>query len=117
MKQNIQILQNQNNLQESQISELTHYLNLTVIQVWEHCGALHELDAKLLVFNNILVKTMEALNYLHYMTSIFTDICTTVTRLTLGIFSLKEGVESFYEYMWVLASHEVNPHVVPTSEL
>ena len=35
IKQNLQILQNQNNLQENQISALTHYLNLTIIQVWE----------------------------------------------------------------------------------
>ena len=62
IKQNLQIWQNQNDLQESQISELTHYLNLTVIKVWKHCGVLHELNAKLLVFNNTLVKTMDALN-------------------------------------------------------
>ena len=56
IKQNLQILQNQNNLQESQISELTHYLNLTIIQVWEHLGVLHEFNAKLLVFNNTWLK-------------------------------------------------------------
>ena len=71
---------------------LNHYLNLTMIQVQEHHGVLWELDAKLLVFNNTLAKTMEAMNDLHYMATLITDICTTVTRQTLGIFSLKEGV-------------------------
>ena len=33
IKQNLQILQNQNDLQGSQISELTPCLNLTMIQV------------------------------------------------------------------------------------
>ena len=33
IKQNLQILQNQNDLQENQILELVHYLNLTMIQV------------------------------------------------------------------------------------
>ena len=47
----------------------------------------------------------------------FTDIYTTVTRLTSGDFTLKEGVESFYEYMQVLTNHEVNPLIVPPSEL
>ena len=94
-KQNLQIYENQNDLQEKQISALTHYLNLTMIQVWEHHRVLLELNAKLLVFNNTLAKTMEALNYLHYMTTV-TDMPTTVTS---GVFSLKEGVESFYEYM------------------
>ena len=117
IKHNVQILQNQNNLQESQISALTHYVNLTIIQAKEHCGVHCELNAKLLIFNNTLVKTMEALNYLHCMTTLLTDICTIVTRLTLGNFSLKEGVESFYKYMWVLPNHEVNPLVIPLLEL
>ena len=30
IKQNLQIIQNQNDLQENQIMELTHYLNLTM---------------------------------------------------------------------------------------
>ena len=66
IKQNLQILQNQNDLQKSQISELAHYLNLTMIWVQEHCEVLCELNAKLLVFNSILAKTMEAMNYLLY---------------------------------------------------
>ena len=97
--------------------ELTHYLNLTMIQVWEHCGVLCNLDAKLLTFTNTLVKTIKALNYLCYMITVLTDNHTTVTRLTSGLHSLKEGVESFYEYMQVLANHEVNPLIVPLSEL
>ena len=115
--QNLQILWNQNDLQESQILELTHYLNLTIIQVWEHSRVHHKLNAKLLVFNNTLAKTMEAMNYLHYMTTLITDTCTTVTRLTSGIFSLKEEVESFYEYLWVLANHKFNALIVPSLEL
>ena len=31
--------------------------------------------------------------------------------------SLKENVESVYEYMHVLASHQVNPLVLPPEEL
>ena len=87
-----------------------------MIQVPEYDGVLCKLDAKLLIFNNTLVRTMEALNYLCYKT-LLTDIHTAATRLTLGVFSLKEGVESFYEYMWVLANHEVNPLIVPPLEL
>ena len=56
---------------------------------------------------------MEAMNYLCYMTTLMINIHTTVTRLTVGIFSLKEGVESSYKYMWVLANHEVNTLIVP----
>ena len=84
--------------------ELTNYLNLTMIQVQEHCGVLCKLDAKLLTFNNTLVKTMEALSYLCYITTLLTDIHTTVTRLTLGVLSLKEGVNHFMNTcgFWVI---------------
>ena len=60
---------------------------------------LHKLDTKLLAFNNTLAKTMQAINYPFYMTTLIIDIHTTVIRLTSGIFSLKERVESFYAYM------------------
>ena len=63
IKQNLQILQIQNDLQDSKILGLTHYLNLTVIQVWEHYGVLCKLDANFFIFNNTLVKTIEAVNY------------------------------------------------------
>ena len=56
IKQNLQILQNQNDLQENQTIELANYLNLTMIQVQEHCGVLCGLDTKLLVFSNTLAK-------------------------------------------------------------
>ena len=49
--------------------------------------------------------------------SILTDVCTAVTLLTLGILSLEEGADSFYEYIHVMASHEVNPLIVPPSDL
>ena len=78
--QNSHILQSQNDLQENLISELAHYLNLTMTQVHENSGVVCELDTKLLVFSNTLAKTMEAMNYLCYMTS--------------GSFSLKEKMGS-----------------------
>ena len=54
IKENLQILQNENNLQENQITELINYLNLTMIQVQEYHGVLCELKSKLLTFNYTL---------------------------------------------------------------
>ena len=51
------------------------------------------------------------------MTTLCNDIHTTVTRVNSGVFSLKEGAESFYKYMGVLANHEVNPLMVPPIEV
>ena len=69
-----------------------------MIQVQEHHGVLHKPKAKLLIFNNILAKTMDILNYLCYVTTLFTDIHTTVIRLISGIFSLKEGGEPYHSF-------------------
>ena len=55
---------------------------------------------------------MKALNHVWYMLSMLTEVSTEVTQLKSSILSLNEGVGSFYEYMHVLASHEVN-HLIP----
>ena len=60
---------------------------------------------------------MWAVNHIRYMVSVFTDIHTTVTQLTSGILSLKEGVDSFYEYMCILATYEMNLLIIPPSHL
>ena len=43
------------------------------------------------------------------MASVPFDICTTVIRLTPGILNIKENLDSFYEHMYILASHEMSP--------
>ena len=60
---------------------------------------------------------MKVLSNVRYMLSILTKVCIAVTQLTWGILSLKEGVDSFFEYMHILASHKVNPLIVPPSDL
>ena len=56
------------------------------------------------------------MNYICYMATLISDIHTIVTRLTMGIFSLKGGVESFYEFMQDLANYKVNPLIVAPLE-
>ena len=55
---------------------MNHYLNLTMAQVYEHCGAIYESDMNLLTFNKTLVLTIQAVNYTRYMVSVLTDIST-----------------------------------------
>ena len=117
IKNGIRSLQFQNVLQELQILELRHYLNLTMVQVREQCRVLAKLDIRLLVLNKTLMATMSALSHLRYTVSILMDSQTATTHLTVAMISLKENVESVYEYMCVLASHQVNPLVLPPEEL
>ena len=57
IKDNINILQTQNQLQDKQIKQLTKYLNLTMHQVDRHSEMLYELDTKMTIMN----KTMQQL--------------------------------------------------------
>ena len=47
------------------------------------------------------------------MMAMLTDIQRFLNWLTLGILGLKENVDSFYEYPHMLASHTVNPLIIP----
>ena len=57
IKDNINILQKQNQLQDKQIKQLDKYLNLTMHQVDRHSEMLYELDTKMTIMN----KTMQQL--------------------------------------------------------
>ena len=57
------ILQTQNFLQEAQILELTHYMNLTMSQVKEHRNALYDLDNRLLLVSKTLMTHLTMYEY------------------------------------------------------
>ena len=56
IKDNLHILQKQNQLQDKQIKQLAKYLNLTMHQVDKHNKMLYEMDTKLLIMNKTLPK-------------------------------------------------------------
>ena len=89
IKHNIKQLQEQNELQQDQILELAHYLNLTMVQVTEQRGVLMELDTHLNVLNYTLMQTMEAITNLRFTLAILTYMHTGIQWLTSGIISLK----------------------------
>ena len=66
--------QEQNILQEAQILEIIHYLNLTMVQGCDDDDVLYELDIRLLIFNKTLISTTMALSHVRYMLSVFTDV-------------------------------------------
>ena len=113
----MQILQDQNKQQQDQILELAHFLIQTLVQVGDHQEALCELNTRLLNLNKSLMSTMQAVFYLKYTVTVLADVCIDVTHLTSGILSLKENVDALYEYLRILASHKVNPLMVPPVDL
>ena len=54
IRDNLQILQKQNQLQDKQIKQLAKYLNLTMHQVNRNSEMLYEMDTKIFIINSTL---------------------------------------------------------------
>ena len=118
IKKNIKILHEQNILQEKQILELTHFLNLTMNQVREHKNALYDIDNRLMIVNKTLMTHIRvSLLSMTYHELIAVEARIVLARLNNGILSLQENVDKIYEYLRTMASHEVNPLVLPPESL
>ena len=118
IKKNIKILHEQNILQQKQILELTHFLNLTMNQVREHKNALYDIDNRLMIVNKTMMAHLGvSLLSMTYHELIAVNARIVLARLNNGIISLQETVDKFYEYLRTMASHEVNPLVLPPESL
>ena len=58
IKENLHILQKQNQLQDKQIKQLANFLNLTMHQVDQHSEMLYELDTKMTIMNKTIQQIM-----------------------------------------------------------
>ena len=70
IKDNLHILQKQNQLQDKQIKQLAKFLNLTMHQVDRHSEMLYEMDTKMLILNKTLQHLMWTVDAIRYETSV-----------------------------------------------
>ena len=70
IKDNIHILQKQNQLQDEQIKQLAKYLSLTMNQVDRHSEMLYEMDTKMTIMNKTIQQLMWNFNAMHYETNL-----------------------------------------------
>ena len=114
IKDNIRTLQEQNLLQQDQIIELTHYLNITYGHVSSNRYAITNLQVRMAEVNKTLIA---ALSDVKYSVAIINDIRIILAKLTLGVVSLEQNVNAIYEYLRVLSSRQVNPLIIPPNSL
>ena len=117
IKDNIRTLQIQNKLQQGQILELSHYLNITYAHVSTNRYAISNLQVQLKQVNQTLVATMERVKFLRFTVAVITDIRIILAKLTLGVMGLQQNVKAIYEYLRVLSSKQVNPLLIPPDAL
>ena len=117
IKDNIRTLQKQNLLQQNQIVELAHYLNITYAHVSTNRYAINNLQVQLVQINQSLITTMKAVQFLRYTVAVITDVRIILSKLTLGVMGLQQNIKAIYEYLRVLSSKQVNPLLIPPDAL
>ena len=94
IKQNLQILQDQNLLQDRQIKALADHLNLTMAHVNRHETMLYELDSKLMILNKTLQSVMVQLSYFQYENNLVDNMQMCINHLYTAIYALKEDIDA-----------------------
>ena len=117
IKRNIQNLYDQNVLQEKQIIELTHYLNVTYGHVCTNRLVFNELNIQVATLNKTMMAVIRETKFIKFTVAALTDMRMTLAQLSLGLVSLKENVNNIYEYMRVLSTRRVNPLIIPPDSL
>ena len=104
IKHNIQALYDQNGLQEKQIIELMHYLNMAYGHIQVNRYTINELNIKVATLNKTLMMIIGETKLIKFTVAIMTNMRMTLARLTMGIMSLQENVNTIYKYMTVLST-------------
>ena len=100
-------------MQEKQIKQLAHYLNLTLHQVDKHNKMLYEMDTKMTIMNKTIQHIMWNLDSMHYETNILHFFQNKLYTVYTSLYALQLDTESLFEYMRALASQELNPMIIP----
>ena len=104
-------------MQQDQILELSHYLNITYAHVSTNRYAITNLQVQLTELNQTLIATMEDAKFVKYTVAVITDIGIILAELTLGVMGLQQNVNAIYKYLRVLSSKQVNPLLIPLDAL
>ena len=117
IKDNLHILQKQNQLQDKQIKQLAKYLNLTMHQVDRHSQMLYEMDTKLFLLNKTLQHLMWSIDVIRYENSVLHYFQARIYHVYTSLYALRGDVDSLFEYMRILATQELNPTIIPPDVL
>ena len=84
IKDNIRTLQEQSLLQQDQIIELTHYLNITYGYVSSNRYAVTNLQVKMAEVNKTLIAALSDVKFVKYSVAIINDIRIILAKLTMS---------------------------------
>ena len=87
IKRNIQTLYDQNILQEKQMIELTHYLNVTYGNFHTNRLVINELNIQVTTLNKTMMAVIGETKYIKFTVAALTDMRMTLAQLSLGLMS------------------------------
>ena len=117
LKENVEILYEQNLLQEKQIQDLAQYLNLTATRVQLHDEMLYNIQIRLNKLNFSIAALQDMVQYNMYTSNMLFDANIVSNRLITGLIVLRNNVEQVYKYLRVISSQEVDPTMIPPPPL
>ena len=117
IKQNIKRLYFQNVLQERQIQDLAHHLNLTATRVQIHDKMLYNIQVRLSKMDHTIKIMQDMIQFNWLANNMILDAHVVINRLITGLIVLKNNVERIYRYLNVIASKEINPVMIPPPPL
>ena len=104
-------------LQEQQIQDLAHYLNLTATRVQLHDKMLYNIQVRLNRIDHSIGTLNDIVTFNWVSNNMLLDANVIVNRLITGLIVLRNNVERIYRYLNVIASQEVNPVMIPPPPL
>ena len=117
IKKNVRKLYEQNLLQEQQIQDLAHYLNLTATRVQLHDRMLYNIQVRLNKIDHSIRTLEDIMTFSWVANNLLFDANVVINRLITGLIVLRNNVERIYRYLNVIASQEVNPVMIPPPPL
>ena len=78
-----------------------------------HEQMLFEVDSQLYIIEETLKDIMNTLSHIQYEMDVIDHIQLRMTRLYTSLFGLQNNADTIFDYLRVLASHSINPMVIP----
>ena len=103
IKKNIRKLYYQNVLQEKQIQDLAHYMNITATRVRLHDRILYNIQLRLNRIDHYIKDLQDLIAFNWYVNNLLMDANVIVNRLITGLIVLRNNVEVTYRYLSVIA--------------
>ena len=117
IRRNMQNLSGQGVLQERQVIELARCLNVACGHVHTSRLVINQLNIQIATLGKTVMAVIGETKFIKFTVAALTDMRVTLAQLSLGLLSLREGVNAICECIGVLSARGVSPLIIPPDSL